>query len=72
MWGTWGSGQLGGGRVDLALPGKGDRGGQGVGGALQEGVTGSGFHKCLCIPRELHAPLHNVHFGYYDGPVVKS
>ena len=19
-----------------------------------------------------HAPLHNVHFGYYDGPVVKS
>ena len=28
VWGTWGSGQLGGGRDDLALPGKGDRGGQ--------------------------------------------
>ena len=28
--------------MDLALPGKGDRGGQGVGGALQEGVTGPG------------------------------
>ena len=27
--GTWGSGQLGGGIVDLALPGKGDQGGQG-------------------------------------------
>ena len=28
MWGTWGSGQLGGGRVDLALQDKVDHGGQ--------------------------------------------
>ena len=43
MWGAWKSGQLGGGRVDLAIPGKGDRGGRGVGGALQERIADPGL-----------------------------
>ena len=64
MWSTWRSRQLGGGRVDLALSGKGHRGGQKVGWALQEGGTGPGLVLVWSgwgwISPWLHAPLHNA------------
>ena len=42
--------------MDLALPSKGDRGGQGVGGALQKGVSGPGLHR-RCKPQIRYFPL---------------
>ena len=50
--------------MDLALPSKGDRGGQGVGGALQEGVAGPGLDR-RCKPQirdfPFNMPLYHKH-----------